>query len=57
MGAVYGYGDSTEADKEITNQITGNNSETKPHQYNDGLTPNESGCLYWNDAKTVANLT
>ncbi|MFT6908233.1 MAG: putative transposase, partial [Oleiphilaceae bacterium] len=31
--------------------------ETRPHQYNGGLTPNESERLYWNDSKTVANLT
>lgn len=32
-------------------------SETRPHQYNGGLTPNESERLYWNDSKTVANFT
>ncbi|MBF4232746.1 IS3 family transposase, partial [Vibrio anguillarum] len=50
-----GYGNFTEADKEITNYITGYYSETRPHQYNGGLTPNESERLYWNDSKTVAN--
>ncbi|AVT47091.1 IS3-like element ISSba5 family transposase [Shewanella baltica] len=52
-----GYGNFTEADKEITNYITGYYSETRPHQYNGGLTPNESERLYWNDSKTVANFT
>jgi len=52
-----GYGNFTEADKAITNYITGYYSETRPHQYNGGLTPNESERLYWNDSKTVANFT
>ena len=51
-----GYGNFTEADKEITNYITGYYSETRPHQYNGGLTPNESERLYWNDSKTVPIL-
>jgi putative transposase len=52
-----GYGNFTEADKAITNYITGYYSETRPHQYNGGLTPNESERLYWNDSKTVTNIT
>jgi putative transposase len=51
-----GYGDFTEADKTITNYITGYYSETRL-LCNDGLTPNESKCLYRNGSKTVANLT
>ncbi|NBI52232.1 IS3 family transposase, partial [Photobacterium alginatilyticum] len=45
------------AQRSITQYITGYYSEIRPHQYNGGLTPNESERLFWNDSKTVANFT
>ncbi|KFI12021.1 transposase, partial [Vibrio sp. B183] len=30
--------------------------QVRPHQYNGGLTPNESERLYWETYKTVANF-
>ncbi|TFH88825.1 IS3 family transposase, partial [Vibrio ouci] len=32
-------------------------SQIRPHQYNGGLTPNESERLYWKTYKTVANFS
>ena len=32
-------------------------SRLRPHQYNGGLTPNESERLYWEKLKTVASFT
>ncbi|MGI3003557.1 IS3 family transposase, partial [Shewanella algae] len=37
--------------------VTGYYSQLRPHQYNGGLTPNESERRYWLGYKTVANLT
>lgn len=31
-------------------------SQIRPHQYNGGLTPNESERLYWESSKTVTNF-
>ncbi len=52
-----GYDNFTQARCSITNYITGYYSQTRPHQYNGGLTPNESERLFWNDSKAVANIT
>ncbi len=30
--------------------------QLRPHQYNGGLTPNESERLYWENSKTVTNF-
>lgn len=32
-------------------------SQLRPHQYNGGLTPNESERLFWQNSKTVANFS
>ena len=51
-----GYLDFTEA-KHITDYIVGYYSQTRPHHYNGGLSPNESERRYWLYYKTVANNT
>ena len=40
----------------ITNYITVYYSQLRPHQYNGGLTPNESERLFWENSKTVASF-
>jgi putative transposase len=52
-----GYRDFTEAKQQITNYIIGYYSQTRPHHYNGGLSPNESERRYWLYYKTVANIT
>lgn len=46
----------TEAQQRIIRYIIGYYSQLRPHQYNDGLTPNESERLYWKNSKTVTNF-
>ena len=46
-----------EAKTSITSYIVGYYSQVRPHQYNGGLTPNESERRYWLEYKTVAKLT
>jgi len=52
-----GYRSFVEAKTYITNYITGYYSEVRPHQYNGGLTPNESERQFWLNSKTVASFT
>jgi putative transposase len=52
-----GYRNFTEAQQAITSYLAGYYSSNRPHQYNGGLTPNESERLYWSAYKTVANFT
>ncbi|WP_152557222.1 IS3 family transposase [Photobacterium sanctipauli] len=52
-----GYESFAQAQRSITQYTTGYYSEIRPHQYNGGLTPNESERLFWNDSKTVANFS
>lgn len=47
----------TEALDQVLRYIIGYYSQLRPHQYNGGLTPNESERRYWLEYKTVANLT
>ncbi|ENL1285678.1 IS3 family transposase [Vibrio parahaemolyticus] len=54
---VSGYRSFSEAIEHITRYITGYYSQLRPHQYNGGLTPNESERLYWENSKTVANFS
>ena len=54
---VTGYLSFTEARMAITRYITGYYSQLRPHQYNGGLTPNESERLFWQNSKTVANFS
>jgi len=51
-----GYRNFIEAQQEITRYIIGYYSQLRPHQYNGGLTPNESERLYWENSKTVTNF-
>ncbi|EJL9435161.1 IS3 family transposase, partial [Vibrio cholerae] len=52
-----GYRSFAEAQQEIIRYIIGYYSQLRPHQYNSGLTPNESERLYWENSKTVANFS
>ncbi len=52
-----GYRSFAEAQQEIIRYIIGYYSQLRPHQYNGGLTPNESERLYWDNSKTVANFS
>lgn len=54
--SVVGYRNFAEAQQEIVRYIIGYYSQLRPHQYNGGLTPNESERLYWEDSKQVASF-
>ncbi|EGU36719.1 transposase OrfAB, subunit B [Vibrio ichthyoenteri ATCC 700023] len=47
LGPTVGYHSFAEAQQDITRYI----SQLRPHQYNGGLTPNESERLYWGNLK------
>ncbi|MGM3174356.1 IS3 family transposase, partial [Dickeya lacustris] len=49
-----GYANFSEASAAITNYITEYYSQLRPHQYNGGLTPNESERLFWKNSNAVA---
>ena len=51
-----GYSCLQQAKQLIIDYIIGYYSDTRPHDYNGGLTPNESERLFWNCSKTVANF-
>ena len=53
---MVGYRSFTEAQHQIIQYIIGYYSQLRPHQYNGGLTPNESERLYWENSKTVTNF-
>ncbi|MDF6460588.1 IS3 family transposase, partial [Escherichia coli] len=46
----------SQASMAITNYITGYYSQLRPHQYNGGLTPNESERLFLKNSKAVASF-
>jgi putative transposase len=50
----YSFGQARQA---IIRYIIDYYSRLRPHQYNGGLTPNESERLYWEKLKTVASFT
>ncbi|CNJ90204.1 Putative transposase [Yersinia intermedia] len=52
-----GYANFSEASTAITNYITGYYSQLRPHQYNGGLTPNESERLFWKSSNAVASFS
>ena len=52
-----GYRSLDEAWQSVVNYIIRYYSQIRPHQYNGGLTPNESERLYWKTYKTVANFS
>ncbi|SXE45840.1 transposase [Klebsiella variicola] len=51
-----GYASFSEASAAITNYITEYYSQLRPHQYNGGLTPNESERLFWKNSNAVASF-
>ncbi len=51
-----GYRNFDEAKFDITQYIIGYYSSDRPHQYNNGLTPNESERLFWKNSKTVTKF-
>lgn len=53
--SILDYRNFIEAQQEIIQYIIGYYSHLRPHQYNGGLTPNESERLYWENSKTVTN--
>ncbi len=52
-----GYQSVVAARQSITHYIIRYYSQIRPHQYNGGLTPNESERQYWETYKTVANIS
>lgn len=52
-----GYPSFAEAKNSITRYITGYYSELRPHWYNNGLTPNESERLFYEQSNAVANFS
>ena len=52
-----GYRNFTEAQQAITDYLVGYYNQYRPHQYNGGLTPNESERQFWFPYKTVASFT
>ncbi len=52
-----GYRFFAEAKTAIVDYIIGYYSQVRPHQYNDGKTPNAAEANYWNDYYSVAKIT
>lgn len=52
-----GYRSFAEASQAITDYLIGYYNQHRPHQYNDGLKPNESERLYWLPHKTAVSFT
>lgn len=53
---IFGYRNFIKMQQEITRDIVEYYSQLRPHQYNGGLTPNESERVYWENSKTVTNF-
>ncbi|ARZ00120.1 transposase [Yersinia ruckeri] len=53
---VTGYVRFSDAVHEITDYIVGYYSALRPHEYNGGLSPNESENRYWKNSKAVASF-
>ncbi|WP_016598936.1 IS3 family transposase, partial [Yersinia pestis] len=51
-----GYDNFSGTSTAITNYITGYYNQLRPHQYNGGLTLNESERLFWKNSKSVASF-
>ena len=52
-----GYTNFSEAVHAVTDYIVGYYSSLRPHEYNDGLPPNESGNRYWKNSKVAASFS
>ncbi len=53
---VVGYVSFSEAAHAITDYIVGYYSALRPHEYNGGLSPNESENRYWKNSNAVASF-
>ena len=51
-----GYVSFSDAAHAITDYIVGYYSALRPHEYNGGLTPNESENRYWKNSNAVASF-
>lgn len=49
-----GYGSIAKAQRSIVAYITGYYSTLRPHQFNNGLTPDKAEALFWSASKSVA---
>lgn len=54
---VMGYMNFSEATREITDDIVGYYITLRSHEYNGGLSPNESENRYWKNSKAVASFS
>ena len=54
---VAGYTNFSETAHAITDYIVGYYSLLWPHEYNSGLSPNESENRYWKNSKAVASFS
>jgi putative transposase len=52
-----GYRSLAEANSSIVQYIVGYYSQTRPHKYNGGISPNAAEARYWNASKIVASFT
>jgi putative transposase len=52
-----GYRSLTEAKRSIVEYIIGYYSQTRPHQFNGGVSPNVAEARYWNTSQNVASFT
>jgi putative transposase len=50
------YRSLTESNSSIVQYIVGYYSQTRPHQYNGGISPNVAEARYWNTSKTVVSF-
>jgi len=54
---VTGYRSIEEAKRHIASYINGYYSQARPHQTNDGMTPNKAEELYFDSSKSATNIT
>ena len=54
---TYGYQSFTTAKDSIVRYIVGYYSQIRPHQHNEGISPNAAEAHYWNSSNTVASFT
>jgi putative transposase len=52
-----GYCSFAEAQRAISDYISGYYNRFRPHQFNDGVAPNKAEEFFWNFSKTVAKIT
>jgi putative transposase len=52
-----GYHSLAEAKHSIIHYIVGYYSQTRPHQHNEGISPNAAEARYWSTSKAVARFT